>query len=295
MKPTKWNILLAFFAIYVIWGSTYLAIVFAETTIPPFLMAGTRFFLSGAALYIFARCSASKPSREHWRSALLVGTLLCVGGNGGVVWAVQVVPTAVAALLIATVPFWMVLLEAFQMKRKLSTGVCAGLCIGFAGVWMLVGPGASRFHPLGVLILLAAAFSWSIGSLYSRRLPMPVSSFLGVGMQMLCGGLGLLAISFFSGEFSRFDPEAVSTGSALALAYLIFFGSFIGFTAYLWLLKVSTVSRVSTYAYVNPVVAVFLGWFCAGEKLTALTLGAAAVILASVILIQKASPRGTLA
>ncbi len=291
MKPTRFNIALAFLAVYVIWGSTYLGIKIAIETLPPFLMASLRFIISGILLYALARKSgAQKPSLEHWRSTAIVGTLLLMGGNGGVAWAEQYVPSGIASILIATVPIWMVLFNWIIRGKKPHGLIFLGLVIGFSGIWFLVRPsGATHFHWVGVCVLLIAAFSWAAGSVYSKALHSPDSPFLTVGMQMLCGGLVLGVAAILSGEVSHFEWAAVSTASWWALLYLILIGSFIGFTAYIWLLKVSTVARVSTYAYVNPIVAVFLGSVFAKEVLTASTFIAGGVILAGVIVIQSAS------
>ena len=281
----------AFAAIYFIWGSTYLAIRFAIETLPPFLMASTRFIVAGAVLYGWARLvGAPRPTRFHWSAAAVVGGLLLLGGNGGVVWAEQSVPSGLTALLVAMAPVWMALLDwARRGGVRPNGGASVGLALGFAGVVLLVGPdelvGGGQVNPIGALVLMLASLSWAAGSLYSRYARLPDSPMLATGMEMLAGGALLLIAGSVAGEWARIGYSAVSLHSILALGYLIVFGSLIGFTAYTWLLRVTTLARASTYAYVNPVVAVFLGWALAGEPITFRTLLAAAVIVAAVVII----------
>ncbi|MGH7596988.1 MAG: drug/metabolite exporter YedA [bacterium] len=291
VKPPRWQIATAFAAIYLIWGSTYLAIRFAVETFPPFLMASMRFLVAGAILYPWARLrGASQPARSHWLAATVVGGLLLLGGNGGVVWAAQLVPSGLTALLIGTVPLWMALLDWLRRGgTKPSNGVMVGLLLGLFGIALLVGPGklagGRQVDLVGAAVLILASLSWAAGSLYSRRAQLPASPLLATAMEMLAGGALLLIASLLVGEWTRFDSSALSLRSWLSLGYLIFFGALVGFTAYIWLLRVSTPAHVSTYAYVNPVVAIFLGWTFAGEPLTARTLLAAAVIVAAVVII----------
>lgn len=290
MKSKSFWIAAAFFSVYTVWGSTYVAIRFAIETLPPFLMAGTRFIISGAAMAGFALATGSeRPAPGHWRSAGIIGALLLLGGNGLVVFAEQSVPSGVASLLIATVPLWMALM-GWALKEGPRPGpvTFSGIAIGFFGVWMLVNPSHSKLDPVGAGILLVAAVSWAWGSILSRRLPLPKSQFLAIGMEMLAGGAILLIVGLLMGEAGRFDVSAVSTKSVMALIYLITFGSFIGFSAYIWLLKETSVAKVSSYAYVNPVVAVFLGNVLAGEALSPKLMMASAVILLGVIVIQTA-------
>jgi drug/metabolite transporter (DMT)-like permease len=283
----------AFAAVYVVWGSTYLAILFAIETIPPFLMAGARFLVSGAALYAWTRSrGAPRPTRANWRAAAVVGAFLLVGGNGGVAWSEQRVPSGLAALLVATVPLWMVLLDWWRGGGARPTGrTWAGIAVGFLGLGILVGPaellGGGAADPLGAGVLVLASVLWAIGSVDSRRAALPESPFQATAMEMLAGGALLVLVGSATGEWGRFDPAAVSGRSLLALAYLIAFGSCVGFTAYIWLLRHVEVAKVSTYAYVNPVVAVFLGWLLAGEPVTARTLAAAAVIVVAVAFITS--------
>lgn len=282
----------AFAIVYVIWGSTYLAILFAIETVPPFLMAAMRFLLAGSLLYAWSRTvgGAARPSRAHWRVAAIVGVLLLFGGNGLVTWSEQRVPSGMAALLVGTVPCFMVLLDWLRPGGVRPTGrVAAGLVLGLLGLVWLVGPdsvmGGGRADLIGAAALVLASFSWAVGSIYSRQASMPASPFLSTAMQMLAAGVALGVLSVALGEPWRFDPAALSLRSALGFAYLVVFGSIVAFSAYIWLLRVSTPARVSTYAYVNPVVAVLLGAAFANEALTTRMLVAAAVIVSGVALI----------
>lgn len=290
-KPSHWRVITAFAAVYLIWGSTYLAIRLAVETMPPFLMAGVRFLIAGAILYVWTRWrGVPKPTRAHWFAAAGVGGLLLLGGNGGVVWAAQHVPSGLTALLIATVPLWMALLNWLRPGGiKPSHRAVFGLLLGFIGILLLIGPsklaGTDHIDSLGAVVLIIAALAWAAGSLYSRRAQLPASPLLATGMEMLTGGALLLIASLLFGEWSRFDPSALSLRSWIALSYLIVFGALIGFTAYIWLLRVTTPAQASTYAYVNPVVAIFLGWAFAGESLTTRTLLAAVIIVGAVVVI----------
>jgi drug/metabolite transporter (DMT)-like permease len=294
--PTSGRVALAFAAVYVLWGSTYLAIRFGIETIPPFLMAGTRHLVAGLLLYIWMRSRGTpRPSATHWRSAAIIGGLMLLGGNGLVTWAEQRVPSGLAALIVASVPIWMAVLEGLEKRARPGGAVIAGLLLGLAGIVLLVVPGrfAGNGHvdPLGALALLTAALCWSTGSLYSRRVPLPASTFTATAMEMIAGGTWLWVAGLLFGEGSRLHLSAISMRSAVSLAYLILFGSLIGFTAYVWLLKATTAARVSTYAYVNPIVAVVLGTLFAGEVITARVAIAALVIVGSVALIITSRAR----
>ena len=290
-QPPESKVMLAFAAVYVVWGSTYLAIRFGVETIPPFMMAGMRFVVAGLLLYGWARLrGAPPPSGKEWRSAAVIGLLLLFVANGGVTWAEQHVPSGTAAIFAATVPLWIVVLDwMLHGAGRPRPGVIIGVIAGFAGVLMLVGPdqimGRNRLDMAGVGVLLIASVSWAAGSLYSRKAVLPSSPLLATSMEMLSGAAALLLLSALSGEFQRFDPASVSTRSWLSVAYLSLFGSIIGFSAYVWLLRVAHASRVATYAYVNPVIAIFLGWSLAGEALTLRMLVPAAVIILAVVLI----------
>lgn len=290
-RAPRWQLLLAFAAVYLIWGSTYLAIRFAIESLPPLTMAGARFATAGAILYAWARArGVPAPGAAQWGPAAVVGALLLLGGNGGVVTAQQRVPSGIAALLIATVALWMALLEWLRGESKRPTlRVALGLVCGMAGVGLLVGGrgnAATRsVDPVGAGILVLAAFSWALGSLHSRRANLPRSPILATSMQMLTGGALLMLAGLVRGEWAAFDPSAVSQRSVVALVYLLVFGSLIGFTSYMWLLHHTTAARAATYAFVNPLVAVFLGWVIADETLTPRMLVAAGVIIAGVVLI----------
>lgn len=290
-RPSRARVAAAFAIVYVIWGSTYLAIRYAIDTVPPFLMAATRFAIAGLMLYLWVRLrGAARPSRANWLAALVIGGLLLFGGNGAVVWSEQHVPSGLVSLLVAIVPLWMVLLDwGIGSGTRPSRAVIAGVALGLAGLLLLIGPGAlTGTGPIpiaGALVLLLGSLSWATGSIYSRKARLPKEPLLATAMEMLAGSALLFVASLVTGEWGRVNPGAVSTTSVLAILYLIFFGSLVAFTAYIWLLRVSTPARVATYAYVNPVVAVFLGWALAGEPVSARTLIAAAVIIAAVALI----------
>lgn len=292
------KLIAAFAAVYIIWGSTYLAIRFAIETLPPFLMASARFLVAGGVLYAWARArGGAKPRGVHWQSALIIGGLLLLGGNGAVVWAEQRVPSGVVALVVAIVPLWMVLLDWLWIGAARPTRrVWIGLALGLVGLGMLIGPaaifGEGQVDLLGVGAVVLGSLSWAIGSLHSRRAPQASTPLVATGMQMLGGGVLLLLLGVATGELGRLDPGAVSLRSALALLYLIVAGSIIAFSAYIWLLKVTTPARVSTYAYVNPVVAVLLGWLMADEPLTPRMLIASVVIVGAVAMITMTGRGG---
>jgi len=296
IRPSRLQLGLAFACIYVIWGSTYLGIRFAIETIPPLLMAGIRFLIAGTLLYgwILLRGQARRATGEQWRAAALLGTLFFLGGNGGVSWAEQRVSSGLAALMIATIPFWIVMINWARGGEKPTARVVMGILAGFAGVGLLVGgrgPGAG-IDPVGALVLTVAEICWAYGSVISRRLPHPGSHLQSGAMQMLAGGVALCMAGLLTGEGARFHPTAVSTRSLLAFAYLVFAGSIVAFSAYNWLLQATTPARVGTYAFVNPAVAVFLGWALAGEPVGPYTLVAGAFILTGVVLIVFARGRG---
>jgi drug/metabolite transporter (DMT)-like permease len=260
-------------------------------TLPPFLMAATRFVVPGVALVLWTRIrGAPAPTLRQWGSAALVGNLLLLGGNGIVSWAEQWVPSGLAALLIASVPLWMGLMSFLvePAARPRARGV-VGIAIGFAGVALLVGPageGADGRHLfVGSIAILVASMLWAVGSLVSRRVDVPKNHLLTIGMQMLTASAGLAIAGTLGGEWTRVDPGIFTARALGALIYLILFGSFVAFAAYVWLLRVSAPAKVATYAYVNPVVAVFLGWALADEALDGRTLLAAAIIVGSVVMI----------
>jgi drug/metabolite transporter (DMT)-like permease len=289
--PPRALVLLAFGVIYVVWGSTYLAIRIVVETIPPFLSAGVRFLIAGVLLMGFlAWRRIPIPNTTQWKHSLVAGLLLSVGGNGLVVWAEQSISSGLAALLVALAPVWFALLDWLRpggKRPQLKTVI--GIIIGFAGVILLVsGRSASDSQSNSLwaaLAVVVAGILWASGSLYSKHSPNPGSPWMNAAAQMICGGAGLLLLALICGEQSRVDFANVSTRSAIALLYLIVFGSWIGFTAYVWLLRVTSASRVSTYAYVNPVIAVLLGWLVLGEVISGRMLWGALVVLAGVITI----------
>lgn len=297
------KLIAAFAAIYLIWGSTYLGILVALETMPPFLMAGTRFLIAGALLYAWMRVrGAPRPARIHWRNAAMIGGLLLVGGNGGVVLAEQLVPSGLAALLAAILPIWMVVLDWARPRGTNPGGaVLFGLALGVIGLVVLIGPsalhagsasaGAGRISLTGVGLLIFASFSWAVGSLLSRHVELPRSAAVATAMEMLCAGAMMLAISVILSEPIYFDPSLVSARSLAGWLYLVTFGSLVGFSAYVWLLKVAPLARVATHAYVNPIVAILLGWAFAGETLTQRTAVASAIIIGAVVLITTARHR----
>jgi drug/metabolite transporter (DMT)-like permease len=287
-------VLVAFAAVYVVWGSTYLAIRVGLESFPPFVLAGLRHVTAGLVLYPFVRRQAGvRPTAANWRAAAVTGFLLLFIGNGGVSWAEKVVPSGITALLVATVSLWLVIVDWLRPGGvRPVPRVVIGLLMGLAGMVLLVGPshlgGSERVDPRGAAVLVFASFAWACGSLYSKHGGMPSSPMLGVAMQSFSGGVILLLAAVITGEFHAFHFAAISLRSWFALGYLIVFGSGIGFSAYIYILHKSTPARVGTYAFVNPVVALFLGWLIAGEAITLRTFLAAAVILTAVILVITA-------
>ncbi len=288
------RLFVAFAAVYVIWGSTYLAIRFAVETLPPLFMGSARFLVAGSLLFLWSRLRKDeRPTGRDLVTGFVSGALMLFGGNGAVIWAEQRVPSGIAALLVAVVPLWMVLLDWLRPGGRAPSGsVFAGLALGLVGLGVLVGPDAlhanSQVSMAGIGLLMLGSLSWAAGSLYTQRAPRPTSGTLGSGLQMLSGGACLLVAGLFAGEGSHLGLVHASTRSVMALVYLITFGSIVGFTAYLYLLAHTTAAKAATYAYVNPVVAVALGWALAHEPVTSRTVLAAAVILAGVAIITVA-------
>lgn len=290
----RWQIIFAFLAIYLIWGSTYIAIRFAIESFPVFFMASTRFLVAGLILYVWARLrGATRPDFAHWKQAAFIGSLLLVVGNSGIAFAEKTVPSGIVSLLVAMVPVFVATLEWLRPRGVAPTRrVVAGLVTGIVGMIILIGPssltGGTGFDLFGVACVLFGSLSWAYGSLHTRRARLPEAPLLGTAMQMLAAGAIMGLFSFCAGEPFKMQFAAITAQSWCALAYLITFGSIVGFSAYVWLLKVVSPSRVSTYAYVNPVVAVLLGWALAGEAISVQTMVAAAVILVAVWIITGA-------
>ena len=284
-------IVAAFAAIYLIWGSTYLAIRFAVETLPPFIMAGSRFVVAGGIIYAWARLrGAPRPTREEWRAATIVGAALILVGNGTVSWAEQYVASGLAVLLIASEPSWIVMLNwARPGGTKPTLPLVIGIALGFMGVGVLIGSenvlGGESVHLWAAVAVLVASVVWAAGSLYSRYATQPHAPLLWAGMQLLAGGVLQLITGSLLGEWSRLDIGGVSLRSWLSLIYLIVFGAIVAYTAYIWLLRVVSPARVSTYAYVNPVLAVSLGWWLGNEPMNRSMIVAAVVIVAGVVMI----------
>jgi drug/metabolite transporter (DMT)-like permease len=294
--PSRLKLLSAFAAVYLIWGSTYLGIRVAIETIPPFLMAGSRFIVSGTILYLWTRIRRDpSPTLVQWRSAAIIGLMLLVIGNGALTWAEQLIPSGIAALLAAVSPLWFVLIEWIQGGGRPSAGVVAGLILGTLGVVVLINPaslvGGGEVNILGATVLVTASICWAGGSLYSRKATLPSSPLLATGMEMLAGGFGLILLGALSGELNTFQISAVTLRSLGAYAYLTIFGSLIGFSAYIWLLRATTPTLAATYAYVNPIIAVLIGWLVADEVLSNRILFAALLIVAAVAAITVLGTR----
>jgi drug/metabolite transporter (DMT)-like permease len=294
--PNRSRILAAFIAVYIVWGSTYLAIRYGVATIPPFIMLGARFLVSGAILYAWHRArGVPKPSFAEWRAAVIAGVLMLCLGNGAVGYAEQKLPSGLAALIVAIVPLWMVLLDWWRPRgTRPSALTIIGVIVGLAGLAVLVGPldgSGSDVDKPATAILVAGSLAWAAGSVYGRYSPHPDSSGLTTGMQMLGGGVALMLCALGGGEFHGFSIANVSAASWMGWAYLVTFGSLVGFTAYVYLLQSVSPAKASTYAYVNPVVAVFLGWLIAREPITPSMLGGAAIILGAVAMITLSNSR----
>jgi drug/metabolite transporter (DMT)-like permease len=283
-----WKVWSALWIVYLIWGSTYLAIRVMVETVPPLLGSGVRFSVAGAVMIgVLSLHRSVRPTRAQLLSALLVGLLL-PGANAVVTVAEQEVPSSVAALLIASVPLWVILMRRGSGERVSRAGIGAVL-VGFAGVALLVRPGEQSGDAtvLGLAAVVFAAVMWASGSFASPRLKLPRDPLVSTGWQMLLGGLAIVAVGLALGEAPEVDPEAFSTRSVLALGYLIVFGSWVAFTAYAWLLQNAPISKVSTYAYVNPVVAIVLGFLILDEVVTPITVIGAAIIIVAVALVVR--------
>ena len=284
----------ALMTVYILWGGTYLAMKVAIETLPPFTMAGIRFLIAGAIMYIWqvAR-GVKKPQKRHWKNAAIVGGTMLLGGNGSIVWAEQFVSSGIAAIIFATVPFWVMLLSWLWQGGKRPNGmVLGGVVLGLIGIFLLVNNSAGELSNTspqwgGYIALVVATLFWAGGTLYSRVAKLPSAIFMSIALQMVTGGFLCLLFGVITGEGAHFHLTLVSMRSVFALGYLILFGSIIGFSAYIWLLKVADPTLVTTNTYVNPVVAVILGWMLAGEQMTSHDALAALFIVLSVIIVHK--------
>jgi len=290
-QPRAWKVLLAFAIIYFVWGSTFLAIRVGVREVPPFLLAGMRFLVAGIVLYGWMRARGTpSPSAREWGGASLLAVLIFVLDYGFLFWAERRVPSGIAAVMMATIPVFMALAEiVFLRTQRLTLRLGLALLVGMAGVAVLVGRtmslGEAPVDTAGACALLVAAISWSVAASLSRKLPLPVAKAMSSGAQMLAGGVLLTFTAALLGEFRGFHVQAVSRGAWLALAYLIVAGSIVGFTAYVWLLHHESPTRVGTYAYVNPVVAVLVGYFLGGEVIGPRTIVGTLLVLVSVVVI----------
>src|SRR6266513_1798298 len=297
-RPPTWKILLAFAIIYFVWGSTFLAIRVGVHEVPPFLLAAIRFFVAGIALYGWMRLKGTPaPSRREWAGASLLGAIIFVVDYGCLFWAEQRVPSGIAAVVLATIPVFITLLEIiFLRTQRLTVRLCLALLVGICGVAVLVNHsfslGEVPINRAGTIALLVAAFTWSVATILTRRLPLPASKPMSAAAQMLTGGVQLFVLTALSGEFAGFRAQAVSSNAWFALLYLIIAGSIVGFTAYVWLLHYESPTKVGTYAYVNPVVAVCLGYFVGGESVGPRTLLGTLLVLVSVITITTTPKAG---
>jgi drug/metabolite transporter (DMT)-like permease len=300
IPPSTLQVGVALLTVYVVWGSTYLGIAVMIETLPPLLAAGIRYLVAGSLvlgfLWLRARVRGvplERPGPRQWRATAIVGVLLLFGGNGFVVLSELYIPSGIAAVMIATVPIWMALLDSLVTGTRPSALASGGIVAGFIGVAILIAPvsGGPAVDPFGIGLALVATLTWAVGSIYGRGAPMPRSALLATGMEMLAGGAALFAGGTLIGELPQADPAAFSVASLLALGYLIVFGSIVAFSAYVWLLANVPVSTAATYAYVNPIVAVALGALILSEPITPRTFVAAAIIIVAVIAMVSGRPR----
>lgn len=295
--PSRSALILAFAAIYLIWGSTYLGIRVAIESMPPFLMAAARFILAGSILFAFAKIRGSPwPTLHQWVANAVIGTLLLLGGNGLVVWAELTIPSGVTALLVGVGPLFIVLTEwAWPGGTRPTAITMSALLLGFVGMAWLAAPwettAGGGLDPRGVIAVLGACFFWALGSIYSRHAKHGADAFLASSLQMLGGGAALAIVALVHGDFGQLDLATITPDAWTAFVYLISIGSLVGFSTFVWLMKHSTPARVATYAYVNPVVAVFLGWLVRHEPITTRTLVASAIIIAAVVIITTEKSR----
>lgn len=289
-KPARWLIILAFLAVYLIWGSSYIGIRFAIETLPPFLMAAVRFLIAGGLLFGWNLLRRTPlPTRANWRAAFIAGGLLFLINNSMLAWAQDHgLPSGIASVVLSTVPIWVVMMNWLILRNpRPNISVFLGSALGLFGIILLVNPTNvdSTLDPFLVLVILGAAAAWAAGSLYARQADLPQNASLSTGMQLITGGSQLLLLSIITGDAARLDVAQISLSSVLAVLHLLLFSSIVAFSAYVWLIRVVPPERAATYAYVNPVIAVFLGWLLAGETLEPITLVAAAIIILAVFLI----------
>jgi drug/metabolite transporter (DMT)-like permease len=296
VAPPRWKLWAAFGALYVLWGSNFLAIRYAAEAMPPFLMMAARCLIAGAILLAWAWLrDGERPVPAHWRSAAAVGTLLFLGCHGLLAWAEQTIPSGVAALVMATTPVWLTLLDWGAGGSRPTARALLGLLLGLLGLVVLVGPVPGRGTPLALVVLVSSAFAWAAGSILSRRVSLPSSLVLASGLQLLAGGVALSIVGLLLGEWARVDRGVLAPRAVGGFAYMVVVSSLVGFTAYMWLLRVAPPAQVGTFAFVNPVVALLVGWAIGGETVSPSTLGASAVIVAGVALIVTGAakdPRG---
>ncbi len=286
----------ALLTLYVVWGSTYVGILFAIETLPPYVMGALRFALSGGIMLAWsvARNPGSRPSWPEVRDAAIVGAFLLGGGMGLVAVAEQTIPSSIAALLIALLPAWLVVLGRIFVGETITRPVAFGIAIGLVGVAILAGPWEAKgaLDPIGLAAILGSPILWATGSIFSAHKATPAADPIrGIAIQMLSGSAVMVVLGLVVGDFARFDPSAVSSKSLLAVAYLVVIGSIVGYSSYIWLLRNAPLAKIGTYAYVNPVVAFILGAFLANEPITPRTVGAAVVIVFAVALIVTARSR----
>ncbi len=298
-NPPKIKLILAFAAVYLIWGSTYLGVAIVTENLPPLFTSAIRFLIAGGLLYIYARLTGkTAPNSANWKAASLIGLLLLGIGNGTVSIAIQTIPTGVVALLVASLPLWIVIINlvAFNGPRPGGKEIL-GVVVGLSGMIILIGPDRiSSTHNMdwvGVLILLSGTISWAMGTLLAPRVPLPASQLLSTAMQILMAGVVLVPASVLLEDWSRLPQHHWTSREMGSLAYLVLFGSVIGYSAYAWLVRVAPPGLVSTYAYVNPVVALALGALVLHEPITGREIAAAAVIILGVVLITARKPSGT--
>lgn len=297
MSSPRGKLIAAFAIVYVVWGSTYLAIHFAIQTIPPLLMIAARFLAAGSILYAWYRFrGGDRPTALQWRNTAIIGTLLLLGGTGAVAWAEQTVPSGTAALLVAVVPLWTVLIDWLRPSgRRPAAGVFLGVAAGLVGMIVLVGPDSLYGHgPVdirGAIVLMLGSFSWAAGSVFARYCVLPRSQIASSAMEMLAGGVGCVVVGLAMGEGSALHIRAISGASLAGCLYLVVFGSIIAYSAYTWIVQHAAPVAVGTYAYVNPIVAVFLGWLIAGERVTPRVVLGAAIIVAAVGIITLMANR----